>query len=399
MPGYRVFKVRVPREVRKAVREFVEEYWLRAKFCSLCSRCERKPRVSECLLGVLRGRAFYYVFEAARVHRENVLRWRVGGRLPRPSVMLLLEFYANGERLYGNKGAPLRIDLSTGVVRLRVPSGVVEWRVKAKKLRGLREEVLGARERGTRFVAVVPSHLHYISIVAFREPKLRFSEGVLVVALDLNSRYGVTVVIASVSADGVKVHLMARLKPPSHGGRRRLAARLQHLAKSLEISLPYERRREYFEEARRIRARERALNEAFANEVTALVRRWVRWGLKKGLLPIVVVDKPVPKGLRNTPLQGTLLRVCRKLENLARYEGALYWEAKVSGKRCPLCSARGVRDEENGRRYRCEECKAWFDRDFSATHRLVLKALLALANPEAVISYKRLLRKSGMLGA
>ena len=400
MKGYRVWKIPVPKNVQGAIEEFMKEYRLRAKLCSLCGKCKKRPkRFSECSLGVLRGTAFYYVFEAARVFEENLIKWWPWRPPPRPPVLAWVEFYERGQRLYGSRGAPLRVDLSSGTVRLVVGREVAKWEVKPRKLRSLREEVLRAREHGIKFITLIPSHLKYIVITAFREARSQLGTGVLVVALDLNSHYGTAIVIASASADGVKVHAMIRMKPPNHGGRRRVAARLQHLATSLKVSIPLEKRKEYFEEARRVRRREKLLNEAFINSIVALARRWVRWANEKGFMPIIIVDKPDPQSLQGTPLQCTLLRVCKKLENLAAYEGALYWEIRVSGRRCPLCGAKGVKDRENGRRYRCEGCGVTFDRDFSASHRLVLKAFLAFANPEAIKEYKRILKKPGMLGA
>jgi len=90
---------------------------------------------------------------------------------------------------------------------------------------------------------------------------------------------------------------------------------------------------------------------------------------------------PIHEGsLRGTPLQGTLLRIRERLENLSAYEGAHFAELRASGKLCPLCSAEGV---ENGHRmFKCPSCGATWDRDRAAVVNLVLRYLRGLHKEE-----------------
>jgi transposase len=109
------------------------------------------------------------------------------------------------------------------------------------------------------------------------------------------------------------------------------------------------------------------------------VRELVRGALQEGAAAAIIVDPIDAQSLRGTPLQSTLLRVRRRLENLARYEGIHFAELRASGKLCPLCSAEGV---ENGRRmYRCPSCGATWDRDRAAVN-LVIRYLKALYREE-----------------
>jgi transposase len=94
----------------------------------------------------------------------------------------------------------------------------------------------------------------------------------------------------------------------------------------------------------------------------------------------IVVDPIDAQSLRGTPLQGTLLRARRRLENLAAYEGAHFAELRASGKLCPLCGAEGV---ENGHRvFKCPSCGATWDRDRAAVVNLVIRYLKALYREE-----------------
>ncbi|RLF01737.1 MAG: hypothetical protein DRK00_10940 [Thermoprotei archaeon] len=91
---------------------------------------------------------------------------------------------------------------------------------------------------------------------------------------------------------------------------------------------------------------------------------------------VTVVDLPDSESLKGTRLQRTLLRVGKLPKNLARYEGIDYLPLSgVSGKVCPLCSARGIR--VGARHYRCVECGLVRGRDWSACYRLAKAYLKA----------------------
>mgnify|MGYP000465731658 CR=1 FL=1 len=78
----------------------------------------------------------------------------------------------------------------------------------------------------------------------------------------------------------------------------------------------------------------------------------------------MLVDLPEAGSLRGTGLQGTLLRVARRIEWMCGWEGALYIEWMCSGRMCPICGEWGV---EAGRRaYMCPECGAEWSGDAGA---------------------------------
>ena len=106
------------------------------------------------------------------------------------------------------------------------------------------------------------------------------------------------------------------------------------------------------------------MNDAFIETLVARVRELVREALQGGAAAAIVVDPINSESLQGTPLQGTLLRVRERLENLARYEGAHFAEIRASGKLCPFCGAEG---RENGHRvFKCPRCGTVWDRDRAA---------------------------------
>ena len=105
------------------------------------------------------------------------------------------------------------------------------------------------------------------------------------------------------------------------------------------------------------------------------MRGLVREALQEGAAAAIVVDP-----INSESLQGTLLRIRERLENLARYEGAHFAELRASGKLCPLCGAEGV---ENGHRvFKCPSCGIVWDRDRAAIANLVLRYLRGLYKEE-----------------
>ena len=126
--------------------------------------------------------------------------------------------------------------------------------------------------------------------------------------------------------------------------------------------------------------RKKKLNNAFIETLVAGVRELVREALRRGAAVAIVVDPINSESLQGTPLQGTLLRARRRLENLARYEGIHFAELRASGKLCPLCGAEGV---ENGHRmFKCPSCGIVWDRDRAAIVNLVLRYLRGLYKEE-----------------
>ena len=132
--------------------------------------------------------------------------------------------------------------------------------------------------------------------------------------------------------------------------------------------------------ARAALKRKKRLNNAFIEGFVARMRKLVRGALQEGAAVAIVVD-PIDEGsLRGTPLQGTLLRVRRRLKNLSAYEGAHFAELRASGRYCPFCGAEGA---ENGHRvFKCPSCGAIWDRDRAAIANLVLRYLRGLYEEE-----------------
>jgi len=210
-----------------------------------------------------------------------------------------------------------------------------------------------------------------------------------VIAVDENSRHGFVLAVFDFDERGYcRLTRFEIFKPPNHGYREKVASALKSYAdkpaEALEsvrellplIPTPGDAERL----ARKTLARRKRLNNAFIETLVAGVRELVRGALQEGSAAVIVVD-PIDEGsLRGTPLQGTLLRVRERLENLARYEGAHFAELRASGRYCPFCGAEGV---ENGHRmFMCPRCGTVWDRDRAAVVNLVLRYLKALYREE-----------------
>ena len=181
----------------------------------------------------------------------------------------------------------------------------------------------------------------------------------LILAYDVNSRYGVTLVCIRID-EHVKLVVMKRYKPPNHSRRRREAARLQQIGES--------------EKAAEIRRKEKKLNREFIKNILCDVRRL---GIKyrgRGYSIVVLIDKPETVELKGTELSNTLNRLSNALANLSLFEGFKYIEMRASGKYCPLCGEKYVKQLRiNGKRiYTCKNSHI-YERDFSACWNLILK--------------------------
>jgi ribosomal protein S27AE len=125
--------------------------------------------------------------------------------------------------------------------------------------------------------------------------------------------------------------------------------------------------------AARTREKEERLNNAFAEELMALVRDLVREARARGWSVAIVIDPINHESLKGSKLQRTLLKPRRYLGNLALYEGARFKLYRVSGKQCPSCGEWGV--EVAHRRYKCPRCGIEWDRDKCATFWLAKRFL------------------------
>jgi len=327
----------------------------------------------------------YYREEWERAYRAVLeARARAGKRTPPrpPPVHILLRFILPDGTERGAKSAPAVADLRRG--ELRIPSYGIKVRLPPSTVRSLLEE--NNLEPRPEFVLQVTSSGR-VRVVAQRFVRAPVRLPARVIAVDENSLNGFALGVWDVLARGDAVLVLyEKLKPPNHGHRRRAEALLKSFAdkpepekraalaellpRELVSALTPERAKELAAETR---AKERRLNNAFVESLVHELRRLVREARERGYAVVVVVDPIRAESVKHTPLQGTLLRARRALRNLAGYEGALYVEARVSGKRCPLCGREGV--ETGRRRYRCARCGLEWDRDKCAVFQLAQKAL------------------------
>jgi len=229
-----------------------------------------------------------------------------------------------------------------------------------------------------------------LRIIAKRAPEPRPPEVPLrVIAVDENSRHGFVLAVFDFDSNGYcRLTRFEVFKPPNHGYREKVVSALKSYAdkpagalESVRELLPLTPTPGDAEKlARKTLAKKRRLNDAFVETLVAGVRELVREALQEGAAAAIIVDPIDAQSLRGTPLQGTLLRIRERLENLARYEGAHFAELRASGRYCPLCGAEGA---ENGHRvFKCPRCGTVWDRDRAAIANLVLRYLRTLYREE-----------------
>jgi hypothetical protein len=315
----------------------------------------------------------------------NVLKMReeAGKRtMPNPpAITLLVRFVMPDGGVRGDKNAPCVIDLRRR--ELRVPSYGV-----SVPLRGsLAKALVGENELEPRpdFVLQV-TRRGFVRVIAQRETYSALGEGdgLRLVCIDENSSYGF--VVAVFDYDGKwRLACLKIYHPPNHGYREGVISLLKSyadkparearnaLAQRLDLALTPEKARELAEETKR---KERRANNALIAQLVGDLRKILREARERGMHVAVLIDPIDADTLRGTPLQRTLLRVRRRIRNLARYEGAEFRLLRSSGKQCPICGSWGV--EVAPRTYRCPKCGITWDRDRCAVARLPVVYFLKL---------------------
>ncbi len=321
--------------------------------------------------------------------------------------MLRIAFFEGGRRVHGSNDSPVRVYLDKGVLRITLPvafeearylaeqgwafdgralarrrfrlvksqkNAVIEVRLQLSTLRELRRLIAFNCEFTCQLVCKKRPAIH---IIAKRKEVVKVKLPALVIGCDLNSRYGLVVRGFEVTEADAKLAYRRRFRPPNHGFRRRLAAELQSMGK--------------YKEANAVGRREGALNRAWEKGIIAELRKVVRSYVERGYSVIIAIDVPDADSLRNSSLQGTLLRVVKRLRWMCGFEGSIFVEVRVSGRKCPLCGEKGV--EYEPRKYRCKKCGIKWQRDSLATILAAISSLQKLSLDGAVKTLKGWLRE------
>jgi len=332
----------------------------------------------------------YYADEWERMYEEvKEMRREAGKRtLPKtPPVLVPVRFVMPDGSIRGDRNAPAVIDLRKG--ELRIPSYGVVQRLRRSLVRALIEENL--LEPRPDFVLMV-TRRGFLRLVASRYAPARVALPLRIIAIDENSLNGEALGVWDVLRPSrvVRSHY-EEVMPRNRGFLDRTAALFQSASKGKAEAL--EEVKELLREAGKseaeiaallapeklaeiaasTREREKRLNRAFAEELTALVRKLIREARARGWSVAIVIDPINHESLRGSELQRTLLKPRRLLRNLALYEGARLRLYRVSGKQCPNCGSWGV--EVGHRRYRCPRCGIEWDRDKAATFWLAKRFL------------------------
>jgi len=433
--AYRVWEVKTNREKRLRLQQLYVR--LSSAIRQACRALEEKhvdtfrkdpERFGEELIeeasktaGLPKG-LFCYAAEWCKMLAEARGKSKRRSRFTPPPVPLLVRVVSGGERLHGNANAAAVLDAYRG--EFRISSAGVAVRLKPSLVRA----VLGDIQRfGDVKLTLQLTAKGRLRLVAHRVVKQVWWGGgkLAIVAVDVNSSYGLY--LAAFAFDS-EVRLVAQrvFKPPNATMLRLLVAIMRSYSKVKSWDEAVQRfeerkgveklRREgrgsAVEDALRLAERLRAeLNltperaDRIAGQASRKVKKlnedWVRGVLKElrslirklrdqGYTVIIVADVPQAESLRGSQLQRTLLRISKRLENMAWYEEARWFqlENNVSGRRCPLCGKEGV--EIQRRYYKCPKCGLVYGRDWAAvfnTAKLFLKACKAEKHVEALQSW------------
>jgi hypothetical protein len=391
--GVRVFKLKTSKSIREKLKEFynmLTSLLPRGELPKSAFRYRREWENS--FMEVINSRLATGRWLRPKRRRKKK---RKGGKkerrrekpIPRrPPFLLTVRFILSSGEQRGRRDAPVVIDLRAR--ELRIPCVGMSIPLPERLVKALEEE--NNLTPRPDFVVQLTSEGR-LRIIAKRAPEPRALELPLrIIAVDENSRYGFVVAVFDFDSNGYcRLTRFEVFKPPNHGYREGIVAALKSYAdkpgleahESLRELLPFTPTPSDAEElARKTLARKRGLNNAFIETLVARVRELVREALQRGAAVVILVDPINAQSLQGTPLQGTLLRARKRLENLAAYEGAHFAELRASGKLCPLCGAEGV---ENSRRmFSCPSCGAIWDRDRAAVVNLVLRYLKGLHKEE-----------------
>jgi len=436
--AYRVWEVKASREVRLRLRQLYVRLSsaVRQACKSLKERHsdafrEKPERFSEKLIGEASKTAglpkglFCYAGEWYRMVRKSRRKSRLRSRFTPPPVPLLIRVVSNSERLHGNTAAVAVLNAFRG--ELRIPCAGIAVRLRPSLVRAVLEDL--ERFKDVKLTLQLSARGR-LRLIAHRKVKQVWWDGnskLAVVALDVNSGHGLYMIAFTFDSEA-RLLTQRVFKPPNTTMLRLLAAIMTSYSELGCWGEAVERFRERrdvrrlqregrgyaAEEALRLAERLRAeLNltperaQRVAGQASRKVKKvneyWVRATLKElrvlvrklrdqGYTAVIVADVPQAETLKGSQLQRTLLRAAKRLENLATYEGARWFdpENNVSGKRCPVCGAWGV--ELGKRYYRCTKCDVTYGGDWAAcanAAKLFLKACDAKKQLEALRSWLR----------
>ncbi|MEM4790669.1 MAG: zinc ribbon domain-containing protein [Thermofilum sp.] len=337
------------------------------------------------------------------------MREQAGKRSPpkrRAAYYLLAKVVKDGKRIHGSKGASVIVDLGRG--ELWIPCAGIRIPLKPGLVKALEGEL---RLDPKPELVVQLTCRGRLRIVAHRSPPrwwlyreecsdfdaVRLEPPVRVVGVDVNSVYGLTVVVFDVTEGGVRVPKSPfRLQPPNDTLYLAEASVLRKIAQGLPPTPPrgaseeeLQRWQWALERVKRLERRAGALTTERADRLRCQLERAARiarrrWAQKllgelRQLVrgangrAVVAIDVPDPDSLRNSKLQKTYLHVTKHIKNLCAYEGALYRRVRASGRACPLCS-RWCEEVEH-RYYQCPRCGITFDRDYGSAFNTALRVL------------------------
>jgi len=370
-PGWRVWKIRVNKDNKDRLKVLYKDII-------------RKRN------GIIPKGLLYYTEEWVEMF-ENTKRMReeAGKRtLPKtPPLLLLVRFIMPDGSMRGKGTASVIVDLRKG--ELRIPSYGVVQRLPRRLVEDLIEENM--QEPRPDFVLQV-TRRGFLRLVASRYVPARVALPLRVIAIDENSYNGEALGVWDVLKPSRIVRSRyEEVMPRNRGSLDRTTALFQSAADGNAESL--EKVKELLREAGKSEAeiapllapeklaeisastkgREERLNKAFAEELTALVRKLIREARARGWSVAIVIDPINHESLKGSKLQRTLLKPRRYLGNLALYEGARFKLYRVSGKQCPVCGEWGI--EVAHRRYKCPRCGIEWDRDKAATFWLAKRFL------------------------
>ena len=346
--GFRVLTLQY--QITEDIKEFIEEYRALVSHLYWCEKLGLEP-AKEVVEKLWQRVPSYWRWHLADP-RDPMYLFKGVKKTPMPyRTVLRLPLV---DALHERKGAYVRGDKLilrlNRKVELEIPERALKW-LEKRLAEGPDKKYVRVFEKDNKLVVQIV--LHKINRVEMpRDP--------LLVVVDMNSSYGVAVHFW----DGKLIKTM-KFRPPNRGNKwRHVRELMSHRDLLHNQGCLTQRQINVYNSLTRLTLKGSAKGWV-QQTVAKIVKRFRRMAKRCGKEPLVLIDEPDYDSLHGTPLQRTLYRFVKCLENLLSWYG-IYWEEKrLYSTICPICRSRLTVKEmtKKARIMKCTNCNFKEERD------------------------------------
>jgi len=346
--GFRVLTLQYP--ITEDIKEFIEEYRALASHFYWCKRLGLDP--SKEVVDKLWERVPSYWRWHLVDPKDPMYLFKGVEDTPMPyRTILRLPLV---DALHERKGAYIRgsklILRLNKKLELEIPERALRWLEKRLAEKPDKKYVRVFERDGKLVVQIV---LHKINRVEMpRDP--------LLVVVDVNSSYGVVVHFWD-----RKLIKTMKFRPPNRGDRwSHVRGWMSHRDLLFNQGCLTQKQINVYNSLIRLTLKGSAKGWV-QQAVAKIVKRTRRMAKRHGKEPMVLIDVPDYSSLYGTPLQRTLYRFVKYLENLLAWCGVYWEERRLYSTICPICGGKLVVEEKTRRAriMKCTNCDFKEDRD------------------------------------